>query len=383
MPATSETIALSRTKFLQQCISRFINNPMRTLYLSIAVDHLRVAVIFSFYRFQPFFLFPRHVQNGFLCTIRVALVGKHAQPRLNTKGLEGGKIAFALQRMGSRVLVHLSVNQQQFSDALLLGIFFHVHQRAHGNVRVLGFPDASVFGLKGHGGQCSVEGTASSNPRRKQAGMRQQMRRHEAPIGMSSHGTLVGVGDTAIGHVFDSCRRARHDLVNKGIVGVGIAFANDGQGKIVHDHPSLGSPVDGRCPVGRNKSVFASLDLACRFGIFEFPGIRPKECGAWSSIVVRWKVQVGRQINSVLPFVLNQFFFDTHQVGLGMRKGGNGSFLGKIAQRREIVIGWRGLALSADENRIIIFQKHHERFVHIIPFVGSLASYFRWCQWIG
>mmetsp|Transcript_20373 Transcript_20373/g.43668 ORF Transcript_20373/g.43668 Transcript_20373/m.43668 type:complete len:243 (-) Transcript_20373:1743-2471(-) len=240
----------------------------------------------------------------------MSLVGQYHQPRLDAECLESCKVALALHRIRSTVLVRLAVDEQQLSDAFLFRILLHVHQRRHGDVSILRLPDRAVFRLKRHWSQRPVERAGASDARREQAGVRQEVRGHERPVGVPAHRAAVGVAHAALRHVVHRGLRPRHDLFYKGVVGLDVPLPDHGEGEVVHHDPPLGRPVYGRCPVRAHEVVLGSLHLPGRLGVLELSGVRPEEGGAGGAIVIGGQVEIGGELHAVSSFVLDQLLRD-------------------------------------------------------------------------
>mmetsp|Transcript_60710 Transcript_60710/g.71032 ORF Transcript_60710/g.71032 Transcript_60710/m.71032 type:complete len:106 (+) Transcript_60710:123-440(+) len=104
-----------------------------------------------------------------------------------------------------------------------------MHEWAHGNVGVLRFPNASVFGLEHLGRQGAIERPAHSNFDGKYAGVGQQMKRHETAVEMTSDRTSGGVANATIRHVFHRRPFTGHDLLYEGIVEASVVFSSNHQ----------------------------------------------------------------------------------------------------------------------------------------------------------
>src|SRR5690554_1721052 len=66
---------------------------------------------FVFYMvFQPFVLFPKHVQNGFFSHITMTLLRQHYQSYRSSQPFQSIKITLTLQRIGARVVIGFAMD---------------------------------------------------------------------------------------------------------------------------------------------------------------------------------------------------------------------------------------------------------------------------------
>mmetsp|Transcript_46801 Transcript_46801/g.111004 ORF Transcript_46801/g.111004 Transcript_46801/m.111004 type:complete len:541 (+) Transcript_46801:204-1826(+) len=315
-------------------------------------------------RLEPVVDFAEHVQHVFLGGVRVRFEREQHEPTLLPQTLQSLIEALALHREGAWVVVGLSVDQQQRPLDLIC-----VHEGRHGQVRIRSLPQRPFFRLEPERGKEAVVGSRAADPDAKRVGVRQQIRSHEASVGVTADAHTL-VAHPAPTELFHRSLSAGDKLGEEVVVLLLAVLADDGHGGVVEDCDAADQEHEGRGRGHAHEAMWRAFDLGGAGGVLVLARVGPEDGWnrALSLVVARREVQHSRELHAVVALVLDELLADAEERGLRVREEGDllgGWDVGAGVQSYAALphVRWVHLGLAAGEDRHVrgVLALHDQR----------------------
>mmetsp|Transcript_101055 Transcript_101055/g.257048 ORF Transcript_101055/g.257048 Transcript_101055/m.257048 type:complete len:228 (+) Transcript_101055:610-1293(+) len=214
------------------------------------------------------------------------------------------------------------MDQQQGS--LLLRELLRIQKRRHRGISVRGLPIGALLALKTEGRQCSVVCTTAADARSKQVGVREQVCRHVRAVAVSSDADAVPIYNAElVDHAVHGRLRVQAELLDEGVVRLGLALADDGHLGVVEDGVAAEQPEGRSAPAAANKGVGRTRNLPRSIRTLELPGVGPHQARQPPIpvfVVAGWQVQLSIQLHAVAALVFHELLPHVSQSGLRVLK---------------------------------------------------------------
>src|SRR6516164_8671114 len=165
--------------------------------------------------------------------------------------------ALTLQGPGAGVVVGLAVDEQKRRfDSV------RVREGRHLVIDLWRLPVSAVFILKAERREGAIVGATARDAGFEEVGMRQKIYGHERAVGMAHYGGALGVNEAEASAFVDGGLGAQDELIDVGIVGLGLALAHNRNGGVLENRIARRGERHGRAPIEKRKLVGRTGDLS-------------------------------------------------------------------------------------------------------------------------
>jgi len=175
--------------------------------------------------FQPVVHFPEHMKHRFARRVTVSLQRQQHEADRATVPFDSAEKALTLQGPRAGVVVSLAVDEQKRRLD-----FVRIREGRHLVIDLGRLPVSAVFILKAERSEGAIVGATARDAGFEEVGMGQKIDGHERAVGMAHNGDALGVNEAEASAFVDGGLGARDELIDVGIVGLGLALTDDGNG---------------------------------------------------------------------------------------------------------------------------------------------------------